>query len=185
MNEWYWFSRPTKPNSLLTVGKAEKLSHCRFSKMFRNWLYQVSLEMRLKVGLKIGGLVGSLFKKQLNPQLHSQTNSLPQSSGLASGVGGTTQQKTKQNTPQNSGLREGEEGGSNLLKRKWLIEHLHTEYQDPLPCLFSHFVPRLTVQSRLKMLHYEIWPVKRKDIWGTQWNDQAKHPTVNLTVDKC
>lgn len=34
-----------KQNYLLTVEKAEKLSHCRLSKRFRNWLFQVPLEM--------------------------------------------------------------------------------------------------------------------------------------------
>lgn len=82
---------PEKLNSLLTVEKAEKLLHCRRSKRFKNWLFQVPLEMRLKVGLKIGGLVESFYMKQLNPQLHSQANLFSQCSGLISGVGANKQ----------------------------------------------------------------------------------------------
>lgn len=76
-----------KLNFLLTVEKAKKLSHCRLSKRFRNWFFQVPLEMRLKVGLKIGGLVESFYMKQLNPQLYSQANLFSKCSSLISRVG--------------------------------------------------------------------------------------------------
>lgn len=110
-----------KLNSLLTVEKAEKLSHCRLSKRFRNWLFQVPLEMRLKVGLKIGGLVESFYMKQLNPQLYSQANLFSQCSGLISGVG--TNKQPPSPCPQSLDCdvpgRRGE-GASNLLKTGWL-----------------------------------------------------------------
>lgn len=47
-------SRPRKQNSLLTVGKSEMLSLCKISKRFRNWHFQVCVEMGLKIELKIG-----------------------------------------------------------------------------------------------------------------------------------
>lgn len=47
-------SRPRKQNSLLTVGKYEMSSHCKITKRFGNWHFQVCVEMGLEIELKIG-----------------------------------------------------------------------------------------------------------------------------------